>query len=196
MPARYGPIISRFPFRSSVTNPMPSLCGLSRMPPARKFLKNDLRSLRLLTAGLGFATNRFASQWVRSNTPRNVAPFDGCHRPSRNGPRTSANRRASHGHPAREREAGSRSWRSAGAVSPSMTVPATAPRRPFSAHSSLFGRHISTTVSAGKPSAKSKRADITKGHALSRTARGRPNARSIFGRLLSPRLRFVMARPT
>ena len=108
---------------------------------------------------------------MRSNTPRNVAPFDGCHRPSRNGPRTSANRRASHGHPAREREAGSRSWRSAGAVSPSMTVPATAPRRPFSAHSSLFGRHISTTVSAGKPSAKSKRADITKGHALSHSTR-------------------------
>ena len=29
-------------------------CGLSRMPPARKFLKNDLRSLRLLTGWTGF----------------------------------------------------------------------------------------------------------------------------------------------
>jgi hypothetical protein len=33
---------------------MPTLCGLSRVPPARRFLKNDLRSLRLLTGGKGF----------------------------------------------------------------------------------------------------------------------------------------------
>jgi hypothetical protein len=58
-----------------------------------------------------------------------------------------------------------------GAVSPSITVAATTPRRPFSAHSSLFGRHISITVSAGKPSAKSKRADITKGHAVTHSTR-------------------------
>ena len=42
------------------------------------------------------------------------------------------------------------------AVSPSMTVAATAPRRPCSADSSVLGRHISITMAAGKPSAKSK----------------------------------------
>ena len=58
-----------------------------------------------------------------------------------------------------------------GAVSPSMTIAATAPSRPFSAHSSLFGRHISITASAGKPSAKSKRADIPMGHAVTHSTR-------------------------
>jgi hypothetical protein len=57
------------------------------------------------------------------------------------------------------------------AVSPSMTVAATAPRRPCSADSSVLGRHISITMAAGKPSAKSKRADLTKGDALTHSTR-------------------------
>ena len=174
---------------------MLSLCGLSRMPPARKFLKNDLRTLRLLTAGLGFATNRFASQWVRSNTPRNVAPFDGVIVHPETAPGQAQTGGPLMAIPLRSASPGSRSWRSAGAVSPSMTVPATAPRRPFSAHSSLFGRHISTTV---RPENLQPRANAqtSRRATRSRTPRGRPNARSIFGGSLSPRLRFVMARPT
>jgi hypothetical protein len=62
------------------------------------------------------------------------------------------------------------------AVSPSMTVAATAPRRPRSAQSAVLGRHISITVSAGWPSASSRRADLTKGHALTHSTRSRKRA--------------------
>ena len=57
-----------------------------------------------------------------------------------------------------------------------MTVAATAPRLPRIAHSAALGRHTSTTVSAGQPSASSNRADLTKGHALTHSTRWRKRA--------------------
>ena len=136
------------------------------------------------SAGLGFATNRFAAQRVLSCTPRSVAPFEGVisttetargggqkRQPSLATPLGIASPRAVLGAAGRRLAATYRR----GAF----------PRRPRIAHSSL----------AGRLSAKNKRADITEATG-SRTTRGRPNARSIFGRSLSPRLRSVMARLT
>src|SRR4029077_20942316 len=62
------------------------------------------------------------------------------------------------------------------AVSPSMTVAATAPRRPRKAHSSVLARHISSTVSAEYPSANNERADLTKGDAVTHSTRSSKRA--------------------
>jgi hypothetical protein len=57
------------------------------------------------------------------------------------------------------------------AVSPSMTVAATASRRPCSAQSAVLGRRISITASRGLPSSNSRRAALTNGDALTHRTR-------------------------
>jgi hypothetical protein len=91
--------------------------------------------------------------------------------PPRNGFRTSAHQRPLSGPLCCRSRAAEPFLAPREAVSPSMTVAATAPRRPLIAHSAALGRHASITVSAGRPSASSKRADLTKGHTLAHSAR-------------------------